>query len=406
MNTNRLIATTIALSLLAAGGCVGSIGSIGNFGGGITNGGNSTPASNSNQQTPQGNNAPDENGTTGVPQAPQTAPPPSPTNPTSPTPTPQVSSTPAPTEPTSTSPTVTAITPLGGATGVSTEASLVLTFSEQVDKTSVQDNIRIGLAAGSDLITSTGDTIKAFYNAAADNGTSTAIINSGAYLYNRTHLNFTWRADGTQVTISPKEGYFWPSDKNSDLIPSWAVVFDGGIKDVENSVTTSGIFPGGKFGSTFRVAQETTAPSVQSVTALNASGGADDRILVKFSEPMAIFPNAAGIGGAAQLPGGAGYVLNKAFFSIDVAINGVDYTGSFITIGGGTAIGEALNDSGTEVYFDPNDASKKTVVIEFEDGGNAFNVGSGVKVNVSNSATDPAGNTVPSDRDQGSTTAS
>lgn len=397
MNTNRLIATTIALSLLAAGGCIGSIGSIGNFGGGITNGGNSTPASNNNQLPPQ-------NGTPSVPQAPQTAPPPSPTNPTSPTPTPQVSSTPAPTEPTSTSPTVTAITPLGGATGVSTEASLVLTFSEQVDKTSVQDNIRIGLAAGSDLITSTGDTIKAFYNAAADNGTSTAIINSGAYLYNRTQLNFTWRADGTQVTISPKEGYLWPSDKNSDLIPSWAVVFDGGIKDVENSVTTSGIFPGGKFGSTFRVAKEDTEPSVQSVTALNASGGAGDRFLVKFSKPMAIFPNTAGIGGAAQLPGGAGFVLNKAFFSIDVAINGVDYTGSFITIGGGTAIGEALNDSGTEVYFDPNDASKKTVVIEFD--GNAFAVGNGVKVNVSNSATDPAGNTVPSDRDQGSTSAS
>lgn len=491
MNTNRLIASTVALSLLAAGGCVGSIGSIGNIGGGtITNGGNGAPASNNTQQAPQ----PAQGNATGdqANPVPQPVPPTTPATPTATEPLPTASNTlkgvvendegvpldGATVRVTASSFDQTVTTALGtyvlnnppvgftvqitvtksgyttrtmtkviasgtnqadftgGQYAISDKPEIVgyssvgggsggmeLTFSEPVKTDSVENGFRMGLASATDITTSNGDTLKAFYNKSADNGTSAALVNSSAYYLSKNHVWFAWNSDHTKVTIGANPGYLLPSDQDTSRRPNWAIVFVGGISDNDNNERTTNVFRSNldfgneendkkpRFGlfidscCMFPPAlRSSDQPGVQSIDVLNASGGAGDRILVKFTAPMVTYANSGALGTGTTLPGSSkpGCVLNKGLFSIDVG-----NSGNFITFGSGTAIGTALNDGGnTSVYLDPNDASHQTVVIAFTDGDGAFNVGNNVKVRVSTTVVDPSGNTLNPDAAETSGTAS
>lgn len=308
-------------------------------------------------------------------------------------------------------PEVTSMTPARAATGVAMDSSLVLTFSEAVDKTSAQDNFRVGLSDDADLVLSTGDTVDAAYTEGDDDGTNAALT-AGDFFYNKTHLTFTWNSDRTQVTVAPKSGYQWPSDSDSDLVPSWAIYFDGAIEDDANNQRTNEIFrltetSAGKFGSYFKVAKDDVDPEVESVTALNASGGAGDRILVKFSETMAIFPNGGAVD-ATSIPGSdkAGYILTTPATGVTyfdyIAASTNDPTTDFDVDGDNNGTPGETDEN--EMYFDPNDSTKSTVVLEFI--ADTFAVGDRVAVDVSTTATDPAGNAIPSDKDEEEATAS
>lgn len=329
-------------------------------------------------------------------------------------------------------PEVTSITPARGATGVAQDASLVLTFSEPVDKTSVQDNLAVGMSKTDTITLSVGDTVSPAYDANSEVTTGAAAGDDTPYtaaelFYDKAQLSFTWNADRTQVTVTPKEGFLWASDKSSDNVPSWAVVFDASIKDDDNNERTDAIFrltetSVGKFGSYFKVAKDDVEPEVVSITALNASGGADDRILVKFSETMCIYPTSAALGaGETSIPddGEAEHVLlvngaadgDVKYFAIDITNDNNE--GNAINFRSGNAINAHANcinytntDGPSSLYFDPNDASKKTVVLEFDGANSAFAIGDFIEVFVSNTVADPAGNTIPSDKDNASTTAS
>lgn len=314
-------------------------------------------------------------------------------------------------------PEITSMTPARGATGVAQDASLVFTFSEPVDKDDFQDSFQVGLAK-TETTFSSGTVVKQFYDSSkdlADKAPGDSITAANA-LYNKTHFTFTWNSDRTQVTAALKSGYLWPSDKDSGTVPSWAVSLTGKdavLTDDANNQRSEDWFrltetSQGKDATYFKVVKDDVDPEIESVQALNASGGAQDRILVKFSETMAIFTLAGAVNGTSNTfpkDNHAGYVLkgqagggNTLFKYLKHATNDAEDSGALFVDDDDLSDGDGEG----KIYFDSNDASHKTVVLEFDT--DKFAPGERVSVSVDDALIDPAGNTIPTDKDQDDTT--
>ena len=272
-------------------------------------------------------------------------------------------------------PEISAITPNFNTSGVNPNTSFVIKFSEPMDTTSVEDNFIIRNREN-----------YTFTLGQSFNGTHQIV-------YDKAHYDITWNTDKDELTASPKNSQYIPTDKDSSKVPSYYVSFSTPIKDAggtlsrdlkssRTSASDTGIEPADsltdgpfrvtsvfKTGSPFSIATDTTAPKIEELT-VNKTG-----ITVKFNEPMALFPiSALNPFYDPNLFKGATYLLK-----IDKNMNN-NFDDAGETIG-----------SPTLVNLDKNDTSNKTLSIPYDL--NSY-IGKSLWFGVNNDAnlSDPAGN--------------
>lgn len=297
-------------------------------------------------------------------------------------------------------PEIVRVTPPYAAKGVAQDTPLLLVFSEPVKTSSVEDHVRIGLAADEDLVLSTGDQVESRYRESEDEGTNEA-LQSASDFYDEDHLDFAWNSDRTSVTITLKPGYLWISDKDAGKVPTWAVYFEDAIQDDDGQERSDQLFrlvesQTGRFGTTFKPSRDQTAPKVVSIRAVNATDGHGDRLFVKFSETLVVEPDSGAVDNT-TIPGKsrAGHVLRT---ETATRITAFDYG-----VGAGASpatdfVLDAAADGVSEntISFDPDDETQSTVVLEFD--ADTFAVTDRVVVQAAVTVTDPAGNGLSSDK--------
>jgi len=183
------------------------------------------------------------------------------------------------------SPEVTTIEPAYNSTGISPTASFKLTFSEDVDKSSVEDGFVIQINTDQTTGTSSAFTVGYAYG------------NKGANVYDKSSYNISWNGEN-KVTFTPKAGFALPTDKNSNKIPQYRVTFKEPFQDksgvysraiahLDDSLPEDGPF---RVTSTwkglvpFMVATDGDAPKIDSVYITYKT-----TIKMKFTEPMALY---------------------------------------------------------------------------------------------------------------------
>ena len=172
-----------------------------------------------------------------------------------------------------------------------------MTFSEDVNKSSVEDGFLIETNADQEAATSAAFSVGGAYGvmtANADGG------KNGMDVYDKSSYDISWTGEN-QVTFAPKSGYPIPTDKDSNRVPQYRVTFKTAASPFKDK---SGVYAraiaklslsadDGPFRVTstwkgmspFTVVTDTTAPKVDSVYVTDAT-----TIKVRFSEPMALYP--------------------------------------------------------------------------------------------------------------------
>ena len=188
-------------------------------------------------------------------------------------------------------PEVTAITPNFNSTGVSPSASFTLKFSEPMDKVSVEDNFII--RNRENLTFTMGGTYNGAHNV----------------VYNKSDYDLSWNGAKDEMTATPKNSQYIPTDKDSAKIPSYYVSFSNQFNDTDSvfsrplnaaratagddgitptTAATDGPFRvdgSSKCGSPFTITTDTTAPKMDAVYINSAT-----ELKIRFNEPMRLNP--------------------------------------------------------------------------------------------------------------------
>jgi len=248
-------------------------------------------------------------------------------------------------------------------------------------------------------------------------GDATISLNQ-AYIQNppvwdREAFDILWHKNDTEVTFSFKHGLQLPSDRDSNLVPDYQVVFqspythareiqakDGDIRRQGHFKLTDGPF---EEAYKFAIRTDTQAPQVQSLLAQTAETGGvyGDALRIRFSEAMVFYTLSRVIAGGmrdrgvgvpeswreapAGYPGHKGHATSRqAARNYTVQITPAGYSfpsfeGSWYELGG-------------NAFYDPADPSGRTVVLTPPPGANLFQPGDRIQVSVSATVLDPAGN--------------
>lgn len=279
-------------------------------------------------------------------------------------------------------PEVTKVVPGRSASGVDPKTSFVLTFSEPMDKKTVEDTFTIRSHNDRKFTVDAGNTRAGDQNTVKGNNssdfTSAAAITAGSDIWDKDAFNISWNSNDTEATFSFKEEKLLPTDKDSNLTPDYQVAFkafSGGdriLKDKSGISRNEKHFKltDGNFEEyyKFSINTDTTAPTLTSITAQTDenAGSNGDAVSVRYSERMIIYTRSRTIAGgmenvtgAEQKAPGAYPVANAVANSRDVAknykatvVNGTNtkYSGTWWALGG------------TAVY-DTTDVTHKTVLL-------------------------------------------
>lgn len=295
-------------------------------------------------------------------------------------------------------PEVTMVTPGRNASGIDSATSFILKFSEPMDRATVRDSFLIRAYTSEQLSVDSGETF---------NGSNAINFQSGSQVWDKAAFNVSWNSDDTEATFSFKEERKLPTDKDSDKVPDYQVTFSSlgsnPIKDKSGISRTSNYFKltDGNFEQTYKFAIKTDEqkPSLSSLVAQTAenAGQDGDALKVRFSERMAYYTLektiSGGMNGTASQAAGSnnGVSAQNAACNYLIEVNRA-----------GTPI---LNSNwcslGGRAVFDTNDPTHKTVLLlPPSSQTDLYKPGDNVKITVSTSVLDPAGNSInPSNSD-------
>ena len=248
-------------------------------------------------------------------------------------------------------PEVIAIEPAYNSIGIAPTASFKLTFSENMNTSSVEDGFLIETNTDQ-----TGGSPAAF-------SVGAAYGLSGADVYDKSSYDISWNGQN-EVTFTPKSGYPLLTDKESPRIPQYRVTWKtvaAPFKDITNvfarqienigqpnesgpfriTTTWKGVVP-------FAITTDTTAPKVDAVYISDKN-----TIKVRFNEPMALYPlvfsNFYDTNNGAN---GAGALFDKGTYTYFASIDGITWYD--ITNGGCFGI-----------FVDGSDATSKTIKLDY-----------------------------------------
>ena len=290
-------------------------------------------------------------------------------------------------------PEVVIATPARNGSGVSPETSIVLKFSEPMDRATVQNSFALYSFNNSTLSVANGASV--FY------GSGDVNIVAGTPIWNKSAFNITWNSDDTEATFAFKDGIRLPSDSYIAYVPDYRVVLEGEIKDKSGTARSTGEkkfkLTEGNFEASYKfsIRSDETHPVVDWIDARAAENGSSgDLIKVRFSEPMRY--NTLGN----IVAGGMGGNILQAVAAIGaLPASGVanNYTVSVIRTGTTLLNQVTWGSLGGGATFDINDTTNKTVLLQPPTAGtDLFKPGDTVRVTVADSVLDPAGNGISS----------
>ena len=279
-------------------------------------------------------------------------------------------------------PEVTSITPNFDSSEINPATSFILTFSEPMDKNSVETNL---------VIRNRDDYI--FTNKSSYGGRFKDI-------YDISHYDASWNSANDEVTFTPKKGTSLPTDTDSAKIPGYYVTFRDVVKDSTgvqsrtlnnqaDGITPFDIYKGDgpfrvtsvfKTGSPFAIATDTTAPRIEKVDIIDATS-----IKLQFSENMALYPLSF------FKPFYDPNLTDPKFYTIKVDKNGDNSYSQDEIIGNPIAVVLDINEVNSVKLSLPS-------LINYK--GKKLWVGISDGVNLS----DPAGNAISNDKDRYSAT--
>ena len=291
-------------------------------------------------------------------------------------------------------PEVVKVSPGRNAAGVDAKTSFVLTFSEPMDKKTVEDTF----------------SVFAFNNRkfTVDNGNSRAVTNTvvhpdsliktfagGTKIWDKDAFDVSWNSDDTEVTLSFKEEKLLPTDKDSNLVADYQVAFnsfdasDRVIKDKSGISRNKEHFKltDGNFEESYKFSIQTdeAKPELSSIIAQTDEnqGTKGDSVWARFSERMIIYTrdvtiaggmdnaNGSDSRGAASYPTATGGVAGNQATAMNTAEN---YDVRFIQTGGTTKFAGKWSALGGTAVFDTNDVTHKTVILLAPKASGAFGV--------------------------------
>lgn len=342
-------------------------------------------------------------------------------------------------------PEVVSVTPGRNGSGVDPKTSFVLTFSEPMDRNSVEDAFsvhvhqdqRLSIHNLSFMVTAepmpftTGKTFNlmgAYHSGLGGGYADSDSINSASLVWDESDFTATWNADDTQVTFTFANEKLLPTDKDSDKVPDYMATFYAGtafrvaapapseltgktLKDKSGVLRSDNWFKltDGNFERFFKFAIRTdeVKPQVASVIATSSEGGSlrGDSIKVRFSERMLIDTKAGDIGASNNQINGDRNMdpTNPSLYTVQITRS--NFAVGSISVGG-PGTWNWGQDIGGDVVFDADDLTRKTVLLRPNSPGqDVFQRSDVIKVTVSSSVADPAGNTLESRNADKTTTA-
>lgn len=262
-------------------------------------------------------------------------------------------------------PEVIQISPGRNAAAIAPSTSFTLTFSEPMDRKTVEDNFELRAYTDEKLTVDTGS--------AAVTLAGSQQINSvaGTRVWDKSAFAINWNRDDTAVTFSFLSDKKLPTDKDSDKVPDYQISLerqDKNIKDKSGITRSSQYFKltEGNFerSAKFSVDRDETAPGVLDLTAFTAensgTGSNGDAIKLRFSEPMVYYTLGP------TIAGGMGGNISQAA-AANNAVSGPEAAQNYtLTVNrNGTLIyNQALwSTLGGRVVFDSNDPTHRTVLL-------------------------------------------
>jgi tetratricopeptide (TPR) repeat protein len=313
-------------------------------------------------------------------------------------------------------PEVVQVTPARNGSGVDPKTSFVLKFSEPMERKSIEDTFSIRSFNSRKLTVDTGNLrISGGANTLTGNGNVSLL--EGTPIYDKSAFHVAWNSDDTEVTFSFKEEFALPTDKDSNLVPDYRVAFQSlssGERTIRDKVgwprpykhfkLTDGDF---EESYKFSIKSDEVKPSLSQIFVQSAETGGKygDAIAVRYSERMIFYTQGQIIAGGmaesetnqswkqapAGYPGNGGLSTpERAAENYHVTLTPAGYVfplfeGAWSELGGG-------------VYYDPGDPTGKTVLLITPPGLSLFRPGDLVKVTLSATILDPAGNSVDTSR--------
>lgn len=262
-------------------------------------------------------------------------------------------------------PEVTQVMPDRNASAVTPNTSFTLTFSEPMDRKTVEDNFEIRAYTDEKLgidTSSAGNTLT---------GSKSIGNTSGTRMWDKSAFLINWNSDDTQVTFSFAADRKLPTDKDNDRVPDYQISLerqDKSIKDKQGTSRSAHYFKlsEGDFERSYKfsILSDKVSPGVSDIiaaTAENSNGSTGgDRIKLRFTEPMVYYTLGP------TLAGGMGGDISHAP-AANNSITGADAAQNYtLTVNrGGTLIYNQIrwSELGGTVVFDSNDPTHRTVLL-------------------------------------------
>lgn len=253
-------------------------------------------------------------------------------------------------------------------------SQFVLTFSETMDRDSVEDTFAIRAFNSKTLSVDDGQNANTF------TGSSDISLTSGNLIWDKNAFDISWNKESTQVTFIFKDERILPTDKDAERTPDYQILFGAQnqnrlIKDSSGISRSTQHFhlvddEANQESFKFSIRADQLQPGITSVTAQTDenSGTNGDAIQVKYSEPMIFYTKSVPIAGGksdtpsstAQAPAGFPNAINSTpenaakNYTVTITPQGTtiaSFTGSWYELGG------------TAVYDVIADATHKTVIL-------------------------------------------
>lgn len=260
--------------------------------------------------------------------------------------------------------------PARNASGLAASTGFVFTFSEPMNRSSVENNFVVQANSNSSF-------------AVAGN----SVFSPGNTVWDISDFNTSWNPDHTELTLSFNNGKQLPADKTNTM--SYRISFKNEIQDNGGMSRSQKFFKltsgEAEDSYSFSIRTDDVKPGLSSISALTSENGSlgGDSLKVKLNEAMLVSTKSA------DLVGG----LNG-----DTSQSPLSASNYFITV---TRSGETIANHiswaelGGRVVFDSDDPSRRTLLL-LPSSGNAdiFTPGDVVKLDMASSVVDPAGNTM------------
>lgn len=284
-------------------------------------------------------------------------------------------------------PEVIAVTPSRNASGVALRTSLILKFNEPMDKKTIEETISVRAFNARKLSVDNGKTTQTamnclgntiFYTVCGDSQISTTTNN---LIWDKSAFNIAWNSDDTEVTLVFKNETYLPSDKDTDRVPDYQVVFSDTagsagrlIKDKPGNSRFNNHFKltEGPFEESYKftIQPDEVKPRISSlrIQTDENQGNNGDAIKVVFNKRMILYTKVRTIAGggddmdgssAQKAPAGYPGAINATNrqvaknYSISVIPMGnttTTYVGTWFALGG-------------QVVYDSEDPTHKTVLL-------------------------------------------